>query len=813
MEKINVEETLNKMSLKEKVLFLCGSSPMFNHGVDRLNIPALAMNDGPNGLRRNQDEGDSLGGIANTKKSTVFPCAALLASTWNVEIVNKVGDAIGKECEFYKTNMLLGPATNIKRNPLCGRNFEYYSEDPFLSGNIASSFVNGVESHNVSCCVKHFACNNSEKFRFIGDVKIDERALREIYLKPYEIILKNTNVGSFMTAYNQVNDEYCSQNPYLLKKFLREDNGFEGVVVTDWGAVVDRVKSLENSMDVEMPGEIEHNMVYVYDSVKNGKLDEKYLNESCSRLLNLYNKTVFAPHNDYTEEIFKENYEVALKAALEGMVLLKNDGALPLKKEKRILVVGDAFNSIRYQGSGSSLLDPYYFKNIKDVFNEKRVNYSFLKAYDETDEESEADFEIFKKELAKNHNYDAFLMFGGQNDFVESEGFDRDTIKLPIVQLKVVEELAKYNIPIIFVLAGGSVVELPFKDKVNAILDAFLGGEAVSEALYKILFGEVSPSGKLTETFVESYDDVPFGSEFSTRVNAYYKESLFVGYRYYEKAKVKVAFPFGHGLTYTHFDYSSLTTKVNEKTIDLSFTLTNSGNYDAKEISEVYVSKKDSVLTRPIKELKGFRKTFLKKGESKTINLSINIDDLKVYDIKNSKWILEEGEYEILIGKSSSDIVLSSSISLKGEKIENSELLQEIFNKYQDIKKISDEEYARLFNLKYIPEPIYKKPYGLETPFYAYTSFMGKIFRFSTISVGKAMYKKAKKIKDPILRARKMKAGYFVMRLMPVNSIRSLSFSSSGSLPFNIASGLLEMFNGHYLKGIKKMMKKEKIHE
>lgn len=813
MEKINVEETLNKMSLKEKVLFLCGSSPMFNHGVDRLNIPALAMNDGPNGLRRNQDEGDSLGGIANTKKSTVFPCAALLASTWNVDLVNKVGDAIGKECEFYKTNMLLGPATNIKRNPLCGRNFEYYSEDPYLSGNIASSFVNGVESHNVSCCVKHFACNNSEKFRFIGDVKIDERSLREIYLKPYEIILKNTNVGSFMTAYNQVNDEYCSQNPYLLKEFLREENGFEGVVITDWGAVVDRVKSLENTMDVEMPGEIEHNIVYVYDSVKNGKLDEKYLNESCARLLKLYNKTVFVPHNEYTEEIFKENYEVALNAALEGMVLLKNDGALPLNKEKRILVVGDAFNSLRYQGSGSSLLDPYYFKNIKDVFNEKRVNYSFLKAYDETDEESEADFKIFKKELAKNHSYDAFLMFGGQNDFVESEGFDRDTIKLPIVQLKVVEELAKYNIPIIFVLAGGSVVELPFKDKVNAILDAFLGGEAVSEALYKIIFGEVSPSGKLTETFVESYDDVPFGNEFSTRVNAYYKESLFVGYRYYEKAKVKVAFPFGHGLTYTHFDYSSLTTKVNDKTIDISFNLTNSGNYDAKEITEVYVAKKDSVLTRPIKELKGFRKTFLKKGESKTINLSINIDDLKVYDVKNSKWILEEGEYEILVAKSSSDIVLSSSISLKGEKIENSKLLQEIFNKYQEIKKISDEEYARLFNLKYIPEPVYKKPYGLETPFYAYTSFMGKIFRFSTVSVGKAMYKKAKKIKDPILRARKMKAGYFVMRLMPVNSIRSLSFSSSGSLPFNIASGLLEMFNGHYLKGIKKMMKKEKIHE
>ena len=404
-------------------------------------------------------------------------------------------------------------------------------------------------------------------------------------------------------------------------------------------------------------------------------------------------------------------------------------------------------------------------------------------------------------------------MFGGQNDFVESEGFDRDTIKLPIVQLKVVEELVKYNIPIIFVLAGGSAVELPFKDKVNAILDAFLGGEAVSEALYKIIFGEVSPSGKLTETFVESYDDVPFGNEFSTRVNAYYKESLFVGYRYYEKAKVKVAYPFGHGLTYSHFDYSSLTTKVNEKTIDLSFNLTNSGNYDAKEISEVYVAKKDSVLVRPIKELKGFRKTFLKKGESKTINLSINIDDLKVYDVKNSKRVLEEGEYEILVAKSSMDIVLSSTISLKGEKIENSELLQEIFNKYQDIKKISDEEYARLFNLKYLPEPIYKKPYGLETPFYAYTSFMGKMFRFSTVSVGKAMYKKAKKIKDPILRARKMKAGYFVMRLMPVNSIRSLSFSSSGSLPFNIASGLLEMFNGHYLKGIKKMMKKEKIHE
>ena len=811
-EKLNVQETTSKMSLKEKAMFLTGSSPMHNYGIKRLNIKELSLNDGPNGLRRNTDEGDSLGGISQTYKSTVFPCSALLASTWNKDLLNRVGDAIAKECLYYDTNVLLGPAVNIKRNPLCGRNFEYYSEDPYLAGTMASSFINGVEKNHVACCVKHFACNNNEKFRFIGDSKVDEKALREIYLKPYEIILKNTNISSFMTAYNRLNDEYCSQNSNLLIDFLRKENGFNGVLMTDWGGIVDRVKSLENTLDLEMPGETPHNINYIIDSVKNKTLDEKVLNASVERMLNLYNKTVYEDKEKVEKIIFEENYKLALEAAEEGIVLLKNkNNVLPLKEDKKFLIVGDMFENIRFQGSGSSLLNPYIFVSPKDYFDKQKIKYDYFKAYDQIEENDETYLNELKVSLAKKHDYDAILVFGGQSDFIESEGFDRETIDLPNVQLKLIDELKKYNLPIVFVLASGSAVSLPFKEEVDGIIDVFLSGETVGEAIYNILFGKVNPSGKLTETFIEKYEDVPFFDEFSKNIIAYYKESILVGYRYYDTKNIKVSYPFGYGLSYTNFEYSNLKVTQNDKEIELNFDIKNTGNFDGKEIVQVYISKPESLLLRAKKELKAFAKVEIKKGETKNISLKINIEDLKVFDPISRKWILENGTYEILVGKNVSEIILKDKVVLKGIILENSEVLQGYLENYQDLNSLTDEKYCELFNLKYIPQPIFKRPFTMESPIYSFDKGFGKIFKKATIKVGLGIYKRAKKIKDPIKRSRVMKSGLFVSKLTPVNTLRSLSFSSSGALPYNIAQGILDMTNGHTFKGLKKIMKKEKI--
>lgn len=811
-EKNNVQETINKITLKEKAMFLSGSSPMHNYGVKRLNIKELSLNDGPNGLRRNTDKGDSLGGIANTYKSTVFPCSTLLASTRNTDLVKRVGDAIGKECLYYDTNVLLGPAVNIKRNPLCGRNFEYYSEDPFLSGTIASSFINGVEENHVACCVKHFACNNNEKFRFIGDSIVDEKALREIYLKPYEIILKNTNISSFMTAYNRVNGEYCSQNPNLLIDFLRKENGFEGVLMTDWGGIVDRKKSLENTLDLEMPGKVAYNVNYIIESVKNKTLDEKVLNASVERMLNLYNKTVYEEKENIDKSIFDKNYALALEATEEGIVLLKNENnILPLKEDKKILIVGDMFENIRFQGSGSSLLNPYIFVSPKSYFDKQKINYDYFKAYDQIDENNEKYLNKLKESLVKNHDYDAVLVFGGQSDFIESEGFDRETIDLPNVQLKLIDELKKYDLPIVFVLASGSVVSLPFKDKVNGILDVFLSGESVGEAIYNILFGKVNPSGKLTETFIENYDDVIFGDEFSKSIVAYYKESIFVGYRYYDTKNIKVNYPFGYGLSYTNFKYSNLEVKQNDKEIEINFDIKNTGSFDGKEIAQVYVSKRESSLLRAKKELKGFAKVEIKRGETKNVTIKISLESLKVFDIISKSWILENGDYEIMIGKNVSEILLTEKVNLKGIILENSGVLQGILQSYDDITLITDKKYCELFNLKYITQPVFKRPFTMDSPIYSFDRGFGKFFKKATIKIGMFIFKRAKKIKDPIKRTRVMKSGLFVSKLTPVNSLRSLSFSSCGALPYNIAKGILEMTNGHTFKGLKLILKREKI--
>ena len=806
---IDIEKIIKEMSLKEKAMFLTGSKPMHNYGVKRLNIPSLTLLDGPNGLRKIVNDGDSLDGISKSEKTTCFPCGAMLASSWDKNLIRRVGEAIAKECIYFDVDVLLGPAINIKRNPLCGRNFEYYSEDPFLAGKMAANFINGVEGKRVGVSVKHFAANNNEKYRFFGNNIIDERALKEIYLKPYEIVLKESDPSSFMAAYNKINGEYCSQNKFLLTTFLREENNFKGFVVTDWGGIVDREKAINAGLDLEMPGETPHNINLLIDGVKNKRVKEETLNESVRRLLKIYNKTL--NREEVTKRVFDDNYHLAVDAAIKGAVLLKNDGILPLKKDKKYLIIGDLFSSPRYQGSGSSLLNPYKLKTHLEAFKENNIKFDYVEGYKQYDENNQSVYLEAEKAI-KNNNYEAIIFYGGQSDLIESEGFDRGTMELPLNQLKLLDLIIKENKKVVFVLFGGSAIELGFKNDVNAILNMLLPGEGIGEATTKLLFGEVSPSGRLAQTFMKKYQDVPFYDEYQKEHDAFYKESIFVGYRYFDTFNVDVDYPFGYGLSYTSFLYENINIEKNNDKIFVNFVLKNIGDYDGEEVIQIYTSKKNSKLVRPLRELKAFEKVFLKKGETKLINIEISTKDLMVYETSKHRWILENGEYLISINKNSREVIYEDNVYLNGEEIDVKETFRsDNQTNLKEFKNITNDELISQNHIIFEKNDIYKKPYTLETPICELGGFVGKVFKNAVVGVGTKKIKKAKKIKDSSEKERELKAGTFIYYLMPVNTLRSLSFSSSGSLPYNIAQGILDMCNGHYLKGIKKMIKKEEI--
>ncbi|MBQ7243098.1 MAG: glycoside hydrolase family 3 protein [Bacilli bacterium] len=799
------KETLEKLTLREKASILVGHKTMSTYPIPKKGVEPIIMSDGPNGLRLENPDGDSLTGVSDSLPTTCFPVGVTLASTWNKNLAYHMGEAIGEEAVNFGVDLLLGPAVNIQRNPLCGRNFEYLSEDPLLSGTIGAGYVSGLQSKGLGACVKHFACNSNEKYRFVGDSIVDERALHEIYLKPFEIIAKQASPRAFMTAYNQVNGSYCSENSYLIEKTLRGQWGFDGVVLTDWGGMVHRDIALNAGCDLEMPGMVEHNINSIVMAVKEGRVQEETLDRSVLRLLELKKRC----RQEKKPCDFSLHYQKALDIALEGAVLLKNEnGILPLKKEKKHLVIGGLFATMRYQGSGSSLLNPIQIKTHQTAWQEMGIDYEFVQGYDEA--ETAPDQAMERKALAKAIEYGQAVFFGGLSDYLESEGFDREDMKLPANQLSLLERLVNVGVKIVLVLFGGSPVELQIEGGIAAILDMMLPGEAGGEATAKLLFGDVSPSGKLSQSWPMSYEDVPFGKEFAANPYEPYKESVFVGYRYYATVEKAVRYPFGYGMSYSSFTYKDLLVECKGECIEVSFSLQNNGVVDAKEIAEVYVGKKDSHIVRPKLELKGFTKIALAAMERQRVAISIPKKNLSVFI--DGAFRLEEGAYEIYVGPSSDCLPLQGEVVLSGEAL----LEQDYDREYRSFLQYGTMEQATFERLIGRAIPTYafdKKPYTLETPIGEFSTFFGKIFKSAVCGVGLRQFKKAKKIKDPLLREREKKAGWFVYKLMPYNSLRSLSFSSSGAFPYPIALGILELSNGHFLRGIKAMLRKEKKKE
>lgn len=792
----DILKLLQELTTEEKAALAAGTDFMFTNPVPRLNIPQIRMSDGPHGLRVQTKGGDN--GVAGSEPATAFPTAALTACGWNEDNLYKMSEAIGEEARHYGIDVVLGPGVNIKRNPLAGRNFEYFSEDPLLAGKMGAAEINGIQSRGVGVSLKHFALNNAENYRFMGESVCDERAMREIYLKAFEIAVKTAKPETVMCAYNKINGSYCCQNKWLLSGVLRKEWGFGGLVMTDWGATHDRIKMLQAGLDLEMPGDTDICRKWIIDGIKSGELAEETLDKAVENVLKLAYKheeqkieqTDFAAHDFLAEEI-----------AEDCAVLMKNDGTLPLSAEKTYFVVGELFEKMRYQGSGSSMINPWRLTAPKTAFDNAGVKYEYCKGYKEN--QIAADKALIDEALKCAEKYDTALVFIGLTDYVESEGCDRENMRLPENQLALIDALIKTGKKIVVLLYGGAPVELPFADKAAAILNMYLPGQRGGEATRKLLFGKKNPCGKLAETWVKSYSDAPYGDKFSKTKIEVYKESVFVGYRYYQKAKKAVAFPFGSGLSYTTFGYSDIKIEENGGKITVTAIVTNTGDRYGAEIAELYVKAPKTDVFKPEKELRGFTKVYLAAGESKEITIIVNKADLAYYNVKEKRYVLESGVYEFQLCSDCETVRLSETIKIEGENI-SSPYDNDIFGIYENSPDIvSDEAFEKMSGLK-IPALPPVKPITLESRFTDMKeTFMGRILYSAVLSVAKKDMKKALKLPEGAERDNKIKGAMFLKRILESNSIITMSMSAGKSCPYHFAKGFVDLANGRIIKGIK----------
>ncbi len=595
---MEIESILKQMTVEEKAALVSGTNFMYTNPIPRLGVPRLRMSDGPHGLRIQREGGDN--GVAGSDPATAFPTAATTASGWNPENTRKMGEAIAEECRYYGVHTLLGPGVNIKRNPLCGRNFEYFSEDPYLAGVMGAAEVEGVQSKGVGVSVKHFALNNSENYRFMGNSVASERTMRKIYLKPFEYIVKHARPATVMCAYNRVNGTFCSEHKWLLSDVLRGEWGFDGVVMSDWGAVHDRVAGLKAGLDLEMPGDTAICRRRILDGIADGSLPREALDSACRSILRWIDR--YVQPADPKPADWKAHHALAAEIAADCAVLLKNNGVLPLSGSEKLHIAGELFANMRYQGAGSSMIHPTEVTTPKDAFDAHGVKSAAL-------EES-----------------DTVLIFAGLTDEYESEGCDREHMRLPEHQLKEIDALLASGKKTVVVLFGGSPFELPFADRVDAILNMYLPGQNGGTAVYDLLFGIRNPSGKLAETWPMRYEDVPGHETFGKGMNEIYAEGVEVGYRYYSKHNVPVRFPFGFGLSYTTFGHSEWTKDGDTYTQ----TVTNTGNRFGGEVAQLFLDG----------ELRGFKKVYLMPGESKTV--SITVEDEPEVDYPDAYAVPEE---------------------------------------------------------------------------------------------------------------------------------------------------------------------------
>ncbi|WP_372662328.1 beta-glucosidase [Cohnella sp.] len=706
--KRNVKDFIAQMTLEEKAGMCSGLDFWHMKGVERLGIPSIMLTDGPHGLRKQRASADHLG-LFDSVPATCFPSAVGLASSWNRDLITKVGVALGEECQAEDVAILLGPGVNIKRSPLCGRNFEYFSEDPYLSARMAASHIQGVQSQGVGTSLKHFAANNQEHRRMTGDSIVDERTLREIYLASFEDAVKEAQPWTVMCSYNKVNGTFASENEYLLTDILKEEWGHEGFVVSDWGAVNERVDGLSAGLELEMPASGGAGDRKIVDAIRSGKLTEEKLDRAVERLLSIIFKAVDNKKSNAFYDA-EAHHQLAREVARESMVLLKNeDSVLPLRKTGKIAVIGEFAVKPRYQGGGSSHIKPTQLEDIREEIVKSAGSgalVSYAQGYDIQNDSTDA--ALIEEAQQTASQADVAVIFAGLPDRYESEGFDRTHLSLPVNQIRLIEAIAQVQSNVVLVLSNGAPIEMPWLGKVKGVLEAYLGGQALGGAIADLLFGDANPSGKLAETFPLRLEHNPSQLNFpgeGDRVE--YKEGLFVGYRYYDTKQIEPLFPFGFGLSYTTYEYSNLVLSkkniLNDEQAEVTVTIKNTGSYIGKEIVQLYVRDVESSVIRPSKELKGFAKVELQPGQSKTVVFKLDKRSFAYYNIELKDWHIESGEFEVLVGRSSKEILLRDTLN-----VESTTFLQQVYHRNSTIGDLMGNPQAQSI----IKDWISQTPFG-----------------------------------------------------------------------------------------------------
>lgn len=771
-------EILSTLTLWQKAELLTGRDFWHSNGLEDCGLPGVLLTDGPHGLRKQEGESDHLG-INGATAATCFPAGCCSACSFDPELLNLLGRALGEEARGADVGVLLGPSVNIKRSPLGGRNFEYYSEDPLLTGALAAAFINGVQSCGVGASIKHFAANSQEKNRMCSDSVVDERALREIYLRGFQIAIESSKPWTVMTAYNMLNGVYCSEHKRLLSETARREFGFDGAFVTDWGAASDLAASYEAGLDLEMPP-VKSTVDDIVQAVESGGLSPEALGDRAAEMIELLIRAREGKKTPFSCGV-SGHIELAQKIAEESAVLLKNDGLLPLGTQK-LLVVGAFAKHPRYQSTGSSHINPNTLDCFCEALDDASAAYEFEEGY--RLDGAEPDEALIARAQSAAKKAECVVVFAGLPDICESEGFDRDSLGMPEGHNALIEAVCSVNANVAVVLQGGSPMAMPWRKRVNAILALHLAGCRNGHAAWNLLCGAVNPSGKLAETWPLSESDLPAAGCFSGGKRIVeYRESIFVGYRYFLTAGVPAAYPFGHGLSYTAFDYSGL--RVSDAGVEV--TVKNTGGVFGKETVQIYFSKPDSAVFRPVRELKAFQKVALRPGESRTIQIPLRRDAFSFYSTEYGRWVVEKGEYEILAGSSSQDIRLRTKVSREGA----------VCTKLDYPCGYADGETFEALLGRTLPKEPKRRPFTFDSPLGTTKgTLLGRVILHFGIA-------SAKKAVDGGPAAEKMaRASIYEM------PIRNMGMG--GGMTRENLRGIVELFNGHFFRGMELLGKRDK---
>lgn len=791
---LKYESIIRQMSLEEKALMMSGKNVWETKDFPQYGIPSMKMSDGPHGMRvQDPSEGDHLG-INKSLPATCFPTASAVANSWDENLGEEIGKALAREAIAAGVHVILGPGLNIKRSPLCGRNFEYFSEDPYHAGKMAAAFIRGIQSYGIAACPKHFAANSQELRRMAMDSVVDERTFREIYTTGFEIAVKEGKAKSIMSSYNQINGVYANENEHLLREILVDEWGFDGYVVSDWGASNDHALGVKYGSHLEMPGTGKTGQREILQSIADGVLTEKELDARLDELLDvIYTVNEGAKKADIHTFDIEAHHALARKAAEESIVLLKNeDQILPLEKKTKVTVVGDFAKNPRYQGAGSSIVNPVKIpESILKCIGESGLHMvNFAQGYHRN---TKPEPELIAKAVKAASMADVVLVFAGLDEVSEAEGLDRDTMKIPAAQDDLINALADKYDNVVVVLSAGAPIEMPWKEKVKAIVHGYLGGQAGASAMLRVLTGKVNPSGRLNETYPVRYEDTPAYAYFPSKERtSEYRESLYVGYRYYTTVGKKAAYPFGYGLSYTTFEYSNLA--VNEK--EVRFTIKNTGDRDGVEIPQLYIGAESDTVFRPVKELKGFARAELKAGEEKEVKILLDDKAFRFFDVRTNTWEAESTVYHIMVGRNAEQIELSADIEIKGT-VESGGYKKEELPDYftGTIENIEDKEFEKLYGCS-VPDGSWGGEIGINDTFcqfyYAKSILARILYRILTAKLNKNLKKG-----DPDTTM------LFVYN-MP---IRGISRLTHGKVNMEMVRAFTEMANGRMLNGLKYLIR------